>query len=78
MPTSPSSLVGLSYPAAIQLAAEIDGSPNADNLCMVGFPYPLAIELAAQATAGTGDVNKLVALGMSNELANAVKAAIDA
>lgn len=71
-------LLGLSYPAATELATQIDGTANADKLTSVGFSYPLATELATQMNAGTGKVHLLVQAGMPQQLANIVKAAIDA
>lgn len=77
--TNPSTLGQfLAYPAALELASQIDGTANADKLTMVGFSYPLAIELAAQMNAGTGQVHLLTRLGMTQALANIVKTAIDA
>lgn len=78
MTTTPSSLVGLSGNQATVLAAQIDGTADAATLAQVGFPYPQAVELARQAVAGTGDVAKLVAVGVEGRLATAIKAAIDA
>lgn len=79
MTTAATSLMhGISYPQANVLAAEIDGTPSAANLCQIGFSYPAAIELARQAAAGTGDVNGLIAVGINPTLAAAIKAAIDA
>jgi hypothetical protein len=76
--TNAATLLGLAYPAALELASQIDGTANADKLTQVGIPYPLAVELAAQMTAGTGQVHLLTRLGMPQQLANIVKAAIDA
>jgi hypothetical protein len=54
---------------------------NADTLARAGIAYPLAIEIARQMTAGagSGDVNKLLALGLGMthaiELAKQINAA---
>ncbi len=78
MPTNASTFTTLAGPQAIVLAEQIDGTPNADTLTKIGFAYPVAIELARQAVAGTGDLDKLIALGISPQLAGQIKAAIDA
>jgi hypothetical protein len=69
---------GLSYPAASELASQIDGTPNADKLSAVGFPGPVAVELARQMSAGTGSVSDMLAIGIGPMLATAIKTAIDA
>lgn len=78
MTTTPSSLPSISGNQANVLAARIDGTGSADTLAKAGFPYPQAVELDRQSTAGTGDVAKLVAVGIPGDLATAIKAAIDA
>lgn len=67
---------GLPYPAAIELAAQIDGTVKAERLVAVGIPYPVAIELAKQMTAKSGNVANLHASGMNPQLAGAIKTAI--
>jgi hypothetical protein len=69
---------GLPYPTATELARQIDGTANADYLVNVGVAAALAVELARQMTAGTGNVNFLMALGVNPLLATAIKTAIDA
>lgn len=76
--TGAHTLLGLSYPAAIELATQIDGTANADKLTSVGFSYPLAVELARQMNAGVGSVLGLTRVGMPHQLANIVRLAIDA
>lgn len=77
--TNPASLLpGLSYPAANELARQIDGTADAAALTRVGFSYPVAVELARQMVAGVGQIHHLRQCGMDWALATAVKTAIDA
>lgn len=76
MPTDPASLVGLPYPVAVELARQIDGTPDAAKLSRCGLPGPVAIELARQMTAHSGDEAKLVSSGIPPHIAKKLKTTI--
>jgi hypothetical protein len=67
---------GVSYPAAIEIARQINGGPSAAHLGKLvasGIAPQKATELVRQITAGVFDSHKLCLAGFSSHLADQMK-----
>ncbi len=77
MVTKPTFVSHMSGGKASALAAQIDGTNSAHNLCLSGFAYPVAIAISKMMTAGVGDVGALHRMGFSASDSTAIAAAIN-
>lgn len=75
-PTNPEQLYGLPYPVAVEVARQINGTPDATALGRI-LPGPVATELFRQMTAKSGELEKLAACGLPPHVAKALKTGFD-
>jgi hypothetical protein len=74
-----SKFLHISGPAAVALAAHINGATsNADILSRSGFPGPVAIALCKMMSAGVADVGAIHRMGFSGSDATEIAAQITA
>lgn len=76
-PTTSEQLIGLPYPVAVELARQINGTPDAAALSRIGISGPVAVELVRQMTAKVGEVDRLHSMGFSMHAAKAIKVGFD-
>jgi hypothetical protein len=75
--TNPATLVKhISAGKAIAIAAQIDGTVSAPQLCLSGFSYPVAIALGKMLSSGVAAVGALHRMGFSASDSTSIAAAI--
>ena len=70
--------LGMAPGQASILAGQVEGTPSAVILIGTGFSVPLANELVRQMTAGEGEIEHLMGLGVPPSLAALIAADIEA